>query len=238
MMVWGDSFAMHIVPGILASDSTAALVQATRSGCGPLLDVAPVARNDLSATTQSAASCRNFNQSVLAYVEHQPSIHTVVLASVFVQYVDNAVSQLATREGMINATPEAAATYLDRTIAALRKLGKRVVVIAPPPSGGFDMGACVERLRLGKPTWGPYSDCVIDRKIYVHKNSRVLEFLSVLGPKVSLFRFDGALCHGDTCATTIQGIPIFRDGGHFSHDGIAYLGRQMSLLSTLERLAR
>lgn len=238
MMVWGDSFAMHIVPGILASDSTAALVQATRSGCGPLLDIAPVARNDLSATTQSAASCRNFNHSVLTYLEHQPSIHTVILASVFVQYVDNAVTQLATGEGMIDASPEAAAAYMDRTIAALQKLGKRVVVVAPPPSGGFDMGACVERRRLRKPTWGPYSDCVINRKIYVQKNSRVLEFLSAMGPEVRLFRFDGALCHGDTCATTIKGIPIFRDGGHFSYDGIEYLGRQMSLLSTLERVAR
>ena len=41
MLVWGDSFAMHLVDG-LAATSPGGVLQATKSACGPLLGIAQV----------------------------------------------------------------------------------------------------------------------------------------------------------------------------------------------------
>lgn len=43
ILVWGDSFAMQLTPGILASNPDARLIQMTKSVCGPFFDVAPIA---------------------------------------------------------------------------------------------------------------------------------------------------------------------------------------------------
>ena len=45
--------------------------------------------------------------------------------------------------------------------AMLHAAGKRVVVVAPPPKGKFDIGLCLERKHTGKLTLGRYSDCSI-----------------------------------------------------------------------------
>lgn len=39
ILVWGDSFAMHLVPGLLASNHEIRMAQATRSVCGPFLKI-------------------------------------------------------------------------------------------------------------------------------------------------------------------------------------------------------
>ena len=52
VMVWGDSYAMHLVPG-LATLFPDSLAQATRSFCGPLLDLAPMRMASSMATIPS-----------------------------------------------------------------------------------------------------------------------------------------------------------------------------------------
>ncbi|WP_431264370.1 acyltransferase family protein [Roseateles chitinivorans] len=41
-MVWGDSYAMHLVPGLVRVASDQGLVQATKSSCGPFPGLTPV----------------------------------------------------------------------------------------------------------------------------------------------------------------------------------------------------
>src|SRR5262249_28034517 len=65
VMVWGDSFGMHIIPGIVASAAGAGVLQATRSRCGPLLGIAPIAT--VAATEFNRAwgnECMSFTRSV------------------------------------------------------------------------------------------------------------------------------------------------------------------------------
>ena len=61
-MVWGDSYAMQLVDGIEAANPDRALVQATRSNCGPFLGLTHFSRK---FDIVFAASCFAFNQAVL-----------------------------------------------------------------------------------------------------------------------------------------------------------------------------
>jgi peptidoglycan/LPS O-acetylase OafA/YrhL len=84
IIVWGDSFAEHLVLGVAASTS-AGVMQATRSVCGPFVTMAPF--DDRYYTVQLAESCLAFNRSVLSFIAESPSVQVVALSSPFVQYV-------------------------------------------------------------------------------------------------------------------------------------------------------
>jgi hypothetical protein len=239
-MVWGDSYAMHIVPGLIASDSTMELVQATESVCGPFLGVAPITTQTQSLTRLWAEGCKKFNDSVLAYLTMQTSVEVVVMSSPFNQFVNGDEYDLLIDDARIPASVSTATYYMQRTIQTLRHIGKRVVIIAPPPIADFNIGNCAERVALRKPIFGSLRGCVIDRKAYLRKRHNVLEFLREVqaAADVSVIRFDDLLCVGDACSSTVHGIPIYRDEGHFTYAGAEYVGRQMSLADSVWRLAR
>jgi hypothetical protein len=79
MLVWGDSFAMHLVPGLVAT-STGGVAQATKSVCGPFIGLAQVTAE---YPREYAEHCIAFNDSVLAYLAKTPSVRVVVLSSPF-----------------------------------------------------------------------------------------------------------------------------------------------------------
>ena len=99
ILVWGDSFAMHLVPGIMAADNPPPrIVQATRGACGPLLDMAPMEITFRGGYNKTwAESCISFNDSVLQYLEKTSSIKTVVLASPFGSFINERAFQLLKR---------------------------------------------------------------------------------------------------------------------------------------------
>ena len=240
VMVWGDSYAMHIVPGLMASDARMELVQATASVCGPLFGVAAITTRSRIITQQSAENCKKFNDSVLDYLTKQTSVELVVISSPFVQIVDGEDYDLLTGGGRIRASVRAGTALMQQTIGTLRQIRKKVVIVAPPPIGEFNLGNCTERLLLRKPIFGPARSCEIDRRTYLQKRGDVLEFLREVesAAHVSVIRFDDLLCNRDICTTSIHGIPVYRDQGHFSYSGVEYLGRQMSLATNVQRLGR
>jgi hypothetical protein len=79
LLVWGDSFAMHLVPGVAAT-SKSGVAQATKSVCAPFLGLAQVTAEYPRAY---AEGCLAFNDSVFAYLAASPSVRVVALASPF-----------------------------------------------------------------------------------------------------------------------------------------------------------
>ena len=79
ILIWGDSYAMHLVEGVRASTNLG-LAQATRSTCGPFLNVSMFNAGGWY-NREWAKKCINFNADVLAYLSRTPSIDTVVLSS-------------------------------------------------------------------------------------------------------------------------------------------------------------
>lgn len=246
VLVWGDSFAMHLVPGLVAQLQTGGIIQATRSSCGPILNMGPQRlKNPEPGPNYDRAwaeRCMEFNLSVLNLVRTSPSIETVVLSSPFNQYVSaNWVHVMNAGNGVSVVTPsiENSAEALHRTVAELRTAGKKVVLIAPPPSSGFNVGACLERLLTGRIRLGATEDCTIPLDKYRDDQGPVLALMQAaekLG--VPVIRLSDYLCKGETCETMIDGTMIYRDSGHLSHDGSRLLAARMKWAKLIEQQAR
>lgn len=245
LLVWGDSFAAHLVPGLVGPD--AKLVQATRGNCGPMLSIAPMRRDqtgDGLFTAAWARECQQFNQSVLAYLQATPSVRVVVLSSQLNNYLDAAKFKVITfdadGETQRDAAPAIALSGLQRTVAAVRAMGRKVVVVAPPPYGDFDTGRCVERARSQQISLGAPSDCALPVASYQQQRADLLTLLGLIERQadVGLIRFEPQLCDDIHCLPELDGTLIYRDYGHLTHEGIALLAKRMQLTAQVERLAR
>lgn len=84
-LVWGDSFAMHLVPG-LAQAQKIDLRQATFSACPPFLGVSPY--NTKNPNPKKVENCINFNDSVFDFVKAHSEIKTVIIGASFAQYAN------------------------------------------------------------------------------------------------------------------------------------------------------
>lgn len=245
VLVWGDSLAMHLISGIVANGKVG-VVQATKAVCGPFVGLAPFDTGQYSRTF--AEDCLLFNKSVLDYLAVTPQIEVVVLSSAFAQYLDGSAwgrefRTLHDADGkwVVRAPSASDATrWMQETILKIRSLGKRVVVVAPPPAANFDIGACLERKATGKLTLGAGADCQIQVSDYHLQNARVLDFLIRLRDQanVNVVRFDEILCLERSCVTEMEGTFIYRDGGHFSHDGSRLVAKKMALTNLLISSAR
>lgn len=225
IMVWGDSYAMHLVPGIAALTEKG-VMQATRGMCGPFSNLAPL--SETFYLRPWAMSCLAFNRSVIDYLAKTNSIRTVVLSSPFSQYLKQNDGkhhwQTLRLEGG-KAVEEAvgvdrAAQALRETITELRSLGKNVVIVAPPPSSGFNIGSCLERKAQGKLIIGsPTTDCSIPMEDYKRFYGLTRELLARMenDTRVNVVTFDSILCDATRCTTEMDGEFLYTDAGHLTH---------------------
>jgi len=234
ILVWGDSYAMQLVPGIVAA-TKAGVIQATQSACGPFTDLAPTSSGRYPRLW--AEQCLAFNESVMSYVASQPGLDLVILSSRFAQYLDPSVDGTSWRvlrsvDGkLLESDPSVpvALAAMQGTIDRLRTLGKRVVVFAPPPSSGFDIGLCLDRQANRKLILGASSNCQVPLADFQRYQSRELDFIDGLTREgVNVVRFDTTLCSQQTCTTQLDGTFLYRDTGHLSYDGSRLLAMKMN----------
>lgn len=226
VLVWGDSMAGHLVSA-LAKVSPVGIRQATKLSCGPLLGQAPV--NDQRLTPHWAEECRQFNRDVLAQLARTPSITTVVLASSFQRFANpDYGSVLRTSDGrevVAPASVETATRGLRDTVDAITRLGKRVVIVAPPAAATFDVGACLERRAHHQPTLGPNAGCEISDADRREHQRHVLALMAEVArwPDVTLVDLAAPLCSGGVCTTTLSGRPLYVDNQHLTIEGSTML---------------
>ncbi|MDL2408251.1 acyltransferase family protein [Rhizobium calliandrae] len=244
LLVWGDSFAMALVPGLAKTIGEAGLAQLTMSGCFPAIGVAAVSKELASPFSRAfGEDCIAFNDRVLAILRNRPEISTVAISSPFDTPVSNEFMVLK-RSGETLTDDEASLYITVEGIKALvkdvRALGKRVVVVAPPPVGNFDIGDCLERKARGAIILGRYSGCEIYVSEYRRRRARTLELLNEVGLKadVGVVSYHNFLCDGTTCKTEIDGKFLYRDSGHLSYEGSEIIARQTKLAEKLIRAAR
>lgn len=246
ILVWGDSYAQHLVPGILAS-AALGLAQATKANCGALDGLAPVGERDYLQPW--GRECLQFNQSVLDYLTTAGSVEYVVLSSAFGQYLGGKtwmrnLNLLRSDSGEVVEVEPGMSLAIERlrvTVTKLRAMGKRVVVVAPPPSSGFNVGQCLELKASGKVFLGADGDaCCISVPAYRQQRARVREFLAKLPAEaaVNVVGFEDVLCSAQTCETELDGVFLYRDGGHLSVEGSKLVGIRMGLGERLLAAAR
>lgn len=237
--VWGDSFAMHLVPGIAEQ---AKVLQATRSMCGPFVGLAVI---DKQRPRAWAADCIVFNDSVLEYLKTVPSVRVVVLSSRFDYLLTTSNGALerdtsgATSTGQkeVVASQEVLLRGLRRTVDAVRATGRRVVVVAPPPTGTFDSARCLERKETNLLALGVKNECQISVSTWRRERVLVDSMLAAMPSDIPVIHLSDVLCDLQTCRSE-DGVPIYRDGAHLSHEGSVLVAKRMQLAERINALAR
>jgi peptidoglycan/LPS O-acetylase OafA/YrhL len=142
-MVWGDSHARALVPAlsIQALQHGLSGFIATRNDHPPLLDV------DLVFINSSEYFDDKYNKEVLSFVTRHDEIRTVILAGIWERYAngahflqkDGATLRLKGQVGDHAERSNAAllAAGLTRTVLALRRLGREVIVVSDVPDLGY-----------------------------------------------------------------------------------------------------
>lgn len=249
LLIWGDSYAMHLVEGIRAS-TRLGLLQATRSTCGPFLKISMFSA-DGWYNREWAKKCIQFNADVLDYLSRTKSIDTVVLSSLYGQYLKgnrilrgSSTEAAADGEGFLEeqGSEDLAVTALAETISSIRQLGKRVVLVTPPPSAsGIDFGRCLEMKAGGKLFFGAdQPSCAMLEAHYRAGSAAVRSLIQRVAREsdIDVVRLDEYLCHDGVCGVELNGTPIYRDTGHLSVLGSRLLGQHIGLADRVIEMAR
>lgn len=219
ILVWGDSYAMHLVDGVHASNPSAGLIQLTMTSCGPLLGLAPV--NFKRYTEQWAGHCLEFGYKVKRWIEQNDTVRYAVLSSPFAAYMSDSWS-LLTEEGVVKADMELALKHFSETLAFLEANNIKPVIVSPPPSSGTDLGKClVKAVQFSQ----PLEICDYDRKLHDKRQGKVKDFLKTIDEDHHVLWLDQLLCDDKTCRAGMDGVFLYRDKGHLSREGSAYIGK-------------
>jgi peptidoglycan/LPS O-acetylase OafA/YrhL len=215
-LIWGDSFAMHLVDGIEAANPGLSFAQATKSTCGPIVGLSLII--DKYPLSQPR-DCLSFNHSVFAFLQASPDIADVVLSSPFGQYVG--ASDFLTDEGIRHEAGIAIERF-EQTIAKIQALGKKVWIVSPPALSGDPIGSClVKQSRFG----GDLEACGFSIARHEAYDAAATQFLKTIEKNgAHVVWLPDFTCKGDRCAAAEDGIFLYRDSGHLSHEGSRWIG--------------
>lgn len=220
ILVWGDSFAMHLVKGILASNPGAEIIQMTKGNCGPFTGLAPYQLP--SYPVNWGKSCLAFNAQVIDWLRTS-SVKYVVVSSPFAHYL---TSEVVGSDGqIINSDIERAYLELTETLEIIRSLGAKPVIFSPLPFNGEDLGRCLIKAEiLGQSK----NHCDFARDEITASSTMVREFLERLSDHYDVVLLDKFLCNESKCMSSIDGKSIYGFGSHFTEEGSIYVGQEMN----------
>jgi peptidoglycan/LPS O-acetylase OafA/YrhL len=214
-LLWGDSHADAIIPAVdgIAKLSHRSGVFAGGASCAPLIGV-----------TTWTPSCRPFNDAV-EKIALSADITDVILDARWAKYATGATFGDEPRGRVVmsddlskGAQPPdnhlVFARGLERTVGMLVRAGKHVVVVASVPEIGWPVPAVLARRALAHDTrsadvsFGAY----LQRQNFVFATFARLRSaygISVIYPHL-------VLCGKQTCAVSLNGVPLYRDEHHLS----------------------
>lgn len=223
ILVWGDSTAMHWVPGLAASGFE--FRQATKSVCAPVLGIAPVLANYGEIWGNR---CIAFNDSVMRHLERPDrSEQLVLLASTFTGFA----SQVFDGQRTLDADQDRVVAAFVATISRLREAGIAVAILAPLPSPGVDLGACLEKAAYGRHAADDLlaSDCSFELDVSRERGAAALGLLGAIRREtaIEIVRPSDVLCSAGRCVASLDGVPLYRDALHLTRPGSEILVRRL-----------
>lgn len=220
ILLWGDSFAMHLAQGILASNPDARIIQMTKSLCGPVIGLAPTNKN---FPPRWADECIDFNNTVVQWLNTNNSIRFAALGSPFYQYLSSDW-QIKTGNSVHAAEKKEVFEYFTSTLDFLISKGIQPVVFAPPPSNGKNIGACLAKATIfGDNT----AKCNVRESEYKTHQKSIIQFLKLIDKQYRVIWVSEEICSNSNCNAEIENRFIYRDKMHFSHEGSAFIGKKM-----------
>ena len=211
VMLWGDSHAGHYLPALAKIAAAQGVKGELRrsSDCRPFVDPEGI-------ETKSAHQrlCRAANEATFAELSSRPDIASVVLAARW------AARDIAATDGRELAV---FSRNLERTIVALERIGKQVMILGPAPELPLNLKSCMtKQIRFARKI--PGCESVAMTSIgYQTGIWNLMRQLSGRHPELTYFAPQNYLCEGSVCRTTDgQGHPLYTDNHHLSARG-AYL---------------
>jgi peptidoglycan/LPS O-acetylase OafA/YrhL len=221
ILIWGDSFAMHLVQGVIASNPDAKIIQMTKSFCGPFFDVAPVSLPKYPA--RWAEGCLEFSEKVRGWLKTNNTVKYAVVSSFFAQYLSKDKHLLFRSGELLKPNLDIAVREFESTLNELKEMGIVPIVFSPPPANGVDLGRCLARadllgLNLDK--------CNFRVNEIIKDRLDVYRFLETISKNYDVIRLEDFVCDSSLCNTHFGSIFIYRDESHFSNEGSAELGKK------------
>ncbi|NRA36144.1 MAG: acyltransferase [Polyangiaceae bacterium] len=228
ILLWGDSFAMHLAQGLLASKPDAKFIQMTKSVCGPFFDVAPMPSRQFDVPW--ARGCLEFTAQVRDWLKANDTIKYAVLSSPFYSYA--APDQyVLLRDGRLEKSSlDLAVRQFESTLNELKAMGISPVVFSPLPGNDIDLGRC-----LARSDWTGESPDACDFPVgdMSPRRLKAFEFLERIGQRHKVVRLDRLICDDSRCPARLGSTYLYRDPDHLSHEGSASLGRKYNFFGLI-----
>lgn len=218
-LLWGDSYAMHLALAISESKTKLPFSQMTKSACAPILGVAAYGgKYDLAWGRE----CIEYNEKVFSWLKGQEGIRYVIMSSPFRQL--SASARLSVSDGtLMSKSGEYGFDQFVLTINRVRALGKIPVIFSPTPSPRYNIGKCFVRSRvLGIDADG----CNFPLVDNVNVNSYLALKKIEREHGVKVIWLSDLICPEGVCLSNMAEVVIYRDHGHLSREGSAYLGKK------------
>ena len=223
---WGDSHAKALAPSVNLSAINHDLSGriATLAACPPLLSI----------ERANSLECDKFNKMVLQYIVDNPELITVILAARWtlaangkrykneegapVKLID---LQSSNSSGMTNKV--LFGIGLRRTINALQKINRQVILVSQIPEIGYDVPSV---MFIAKST-NRNVESIISPTVndYLIRNETVISTFSALKAKRDIILVDPykLLCRKASCKVFSDNILLYRDNNHLSTYGAKYV---------------
>ena len=225
VLLWGDSFAMHLGHALLSAEKDIKMVQMTQNSCPPLIEFSVLIPNE-----KEAENCIPFNRNVMSFIKENPSIKKVVLSSK-ISYLINQKA-LGKNGKLVSLNQNQLSQHFLKTVAEVNKLGREVLFVSPTPSNGRDLGKCVfKRNMFG----GDVEECSFRRSEYSATTQQALAVSEKIKPHVNTLMLTDLICDEKMCHSSVGGVPIYRDSGHLSYAGAAIIGSKSEVLKDFIR---
>ena len=230
-LIWGDSHAEHLFPGMIGSTPQNWLLL-SRSSCPPFLGVR--AYHQGSGTRD----CFKNNNNVLNFIQKHSEIHTVMLSFLGLYYLSDEkraaehVGKIAPKyfhlqdvQDLTLNKKEVFVRGLEKTVQALLKLKKDVVIVEDIPLLPFIPTLCIKRP-------GKYQSnlCKLPKGIVMDLQAEYHEILLAVQqkyPEVRLVNAMEAICDAKTCPVVRNGHLLYRDSHHLSLYGSKYVAKRL-----------
>lgn len=227
-VIWGDSHADHLLPGLLHHDRQNNWLLLGQSSCPPLM-------NTLGFWIGFKDTCSHTNEIALETILTMPSIDTVVLASLGPFYISNHgyamqhLKQYSPKQFILQSknkdTGKDKATVfyegLEMTINQLRAAGKQVILFQDTPEIPFMPDRCLHR------PLAPHTPCYVSKKNILERQKNykaLLVKLKAKYPDILVFNSIDVLCPQQDCPLFRKHHLIYRDSHHLSIAGSQYIG--------------
>jgi peptidoglycan/LPS O-acetylase OafA/YrhL len=230
LIVWGDSFAMHIVEGIVQSNAMASLIQFTSSACSPIpvvLTTDPIDRQ----YQQRLDGCNKFNSDVLSSLDEFESAKYVIISSRFSNHFTHHHLRLVASAAAEKVEGERAilkevTNNFHLILEAVTAKGLTPVIISEPsrpPSANIVCAASAIKFDREPGV------CNFNRSHITAAQMSANKMLKEIDKDYKVIWLDEFICRHNECFTLLEKIPIYTNGGHLSREGSALIGQRMDL---------